>query len=219
MPTSPPTIFNPEPEFVRLIKNSKGMTLIEIMIVLVIITTVVVFGAPKLAGTGTQLRNTMRSMTVVTKRLHHMARVNHKTYRLVIQLSGDEPGTQDMFWIESSEKPVALLSEEQQEDEDAKVSDSADEKPAGQFAADTSLLKKPAGLPNKIYFEDVELASRNTVITQGRAYIHFLPQGFAEEAAIHITDRKTIHWTILIHPLTGQGEVVSAYVSLKDLNK
>jgi len=194
------------------------MTLIEIMVVLVIITTVVVFGAPRLAGTGTQLRNTMRSMSVITKRLHHLARVNRKTYRLVIQLSGGEPGTQDMFWIESSEKPVALLSEEQEEEQESRVR-GADEKPASQFAEDTSIMKRPAGLPNKIFFEDVELSSRNTVITQGRAYIHFLPQGFAEEAAIHITDRKNIHWTILIHPLTGQGQVIGQYVSLKDLKK
>lgn len=192
------------------------MTLIEIMVVLVIITTVVVFGAPKLAGTGTQLRNTMRSLSVITKRLHHMARINRKTYRLVIQLSGGEAGTQDIFWIESSEKPVALLSDEQAEEEDMKVSKSADEKPASQFTADTALLKKPAGLPGNIFFEDVELASRNAVITQGLAYIHFMPQGFAEEAAIHITDRKNIHWTIIIHPLTGQGQVVGEYVSLKD---
>ncbi len=217
MPTSPLKTFEAEPNFVsnKLPINNRGMTLIEIMIVLVIITTVVVFGAPKLAGVGTQLRNTMRSLSVITKRLHHMARMNRKTYRLVFQLG---EGKQDVFWVESSEKPVALLSEKQSEDEAHSVSKS-DEKPASQFTVDTTILKNPAGLPNKIYFEDIELASRNVVITAGTAYIHFMPQGLAEEAAIHITDKKDIHWTILIHPLTGQGEVIGQYVSLKDLKK
>lgn len=198
----------------RTLSNRAGLTIMEIMIVLAIMASVVAFGAKRLSGTGTQLRSAMRSMSVISKRLHHMARMNRKTYRLVIQLG---EGQENSYWIESSDKPVAILSEEQEEKE-AEKSSRTDEKPASQFAMDTTILKGPTSLPNKIFFEDVELASRNAVITSGRAYIHFLPQGYAEEAAIHLGDRKDIKWTLLIHPLTGNGEVVGKYVSVKEGN-
>lgn len=183
----------------------------EIMIVLVIMASVVTFGARRLSGTGTQLRGTMRALSVISKRLHHMARMNRKTYRLVIQLGEEQKNS---YWIESSDKPVAILTEEQEEEENEKLARS-DEKPASQFQMDNTILKGQTELPNKIFFEDVELAGRNAVITSGRAYIHFLPQGYAEEAAIHLGDRKDIKWTLLIHPLTGNGEVVGRYVSVK----
>jgi general secretion pathway protein H len=213
-PIFPPKISNQSVK-TRLLANPRGLTLMEIMIVLVIMAAVAALGVPRMLGTGTQLRTTMRQLSVISRRLHHMARMNKKTYRLVIQL-GD--GQEQTFWVESSERNVALLSDEQIKEEDEKLRNlDEEERPKSNFTLDTTVLKKPQTLPNKMYFEDVELSTRNSVISSGRAYIHYLPQGFVEEAAIHITDKKEIHWSLIVHPLTGQGDVVSKYLSVKDL--
>jgi general secretion pathway protein H len=211
MLTSPPT------KFKSLVLDRRGLTLIEIMVVLAIIAAVVTIGVPKLVSQGTQIRNTLRTMGVVSRRLHHQSQLQKKTYRIAIQLG---EGEENAFWVESADKSTMLQTEEQEEEQKEKDEDKDEtEEKKSAFQLDQSIIKKPIILPSGIVFEDVELPSRNSVITSGRAYIHYLPQGYVEEAAIHITNKKEMRWTILIHPLTGQSEMVGKYLSLKDLRK
>ena len=78
-------------------------------------------------------------------------------------------------------------------------------------------MKKPVDLTRGLFFESIEYAERKEAITTGKAYVHFFPSGLAEQVAIHITDKKTLNWTITIHPLTGRAEVYERKVSLKEL--
>ncbi|NJM10261.1 MAG: type II secretion system protein, partial [Bdellovibrionaceae bacterium] len=79
------------------------------------------------------------------------------------------------------------------------------------------MTKKLPELPAGIRFEKVELSRLKSPVTEGRAFIHYLPQGLVDEAAIHIKGSGAQAWTIAIHPLTGKAELISKPVALKEL--
>ena len=68
-----------------------------------------------------------------------------------------------------------------------------------------------------LLIEGVEINGRSKEFTEGRAYVHFFPQGLSDEAVIKLGDRKNQHWSIVIHPLTGAAEIFNRSVTLKEL--
>lgn len=79
------------------------------------------------------------------------------------------------------------------------------------------MTKEPRPIPSGLRFDRVELARLEHPITNGKAYIHYMPEGLVDEANIHIKGEKTQAWTITIHPLTGKAELVEKSLSLKDM--
>src|SRR5687767_2212347 len=61
-----------------------GFTLIEILIVLGLVAFLSAIAIPRFENTNSKLRREVRTLTVMMKRLHHLARLNRQTYRLVI---------------------------------------------------------------------------------------------------------------------------------------
>lgn len=144
--------------------------------------------------------------------MHHLARLNRQTYRLVVDFPEND---EHKYWVESTVNKVLFANpseEEKKIDEEAQAKKEA----AIGFSLDKGLTKKQQTLPSGIFFESLELAGRTEVITSGRAYIHFLPQGMAEESALVLTDKKELHWTIILNPLTGQGEILDGKTTLKE---
>jgi prepilin-type N-terminal cleavage/methylation domain-containing protein len=192
----------------------QGFTLLELMIVLGIVTGVVMLALPRMGGQNNQLRQTMRRLTAITRELQTTAKLQGAVYRLVIDM-GSEKTDKHKFWIEKGSNKTILTPQEMEAfDEKDK-----DEAPPSTFSTDTQLLKSPMELPGDLRFEDVELRRKDKPISQGKAYIHFFPQGLAEEAVIHLRASAKLRWTMSIHPLTGKSETMDEYISLKDLTQ
>ncbi len=200
-----------------LLKDQRGLTLIEIMVVLLIIGAVISVIAPKIGGRRDQARAALRQLSVTTKQLHTLAVLKQKTYRLAMRFSEDKEKPHQ-FWIESSSSTVALRTAEQQREHENKMRGSKEEKPSVSFEKDASLMKKERELPSGIFFKAVEVDGQEP-ITAGEAYVHFFPQGLGQLAAIRLTDRKNINWTIEVHPLTGDSKVYDEEVKLDDLRR
>ena len=192
-----------------------GFTLIEIMVVITIIAAVLAIGAPRLFDKKTQIQAAVRKISTLTRQIRNSARIFNTTSRLVI--SFDEKKGHS-FWVESAAGNVTLLSEDQ-EKEEARRNDAKSEKPKSVFSPDVRVLKKPEYLPKGLYFDRVEYATRDKPIESGVAYIHFFPQGLVEEVAIHISDHKTLHWTITVHPLTGRNQIFDGDIKLKEVSE
>lgn len=166
---------------------------------------------PRFESTNSKMRREVRTLTVLMKRLHHLARLNRSSYRLVI----DFPENDDhKYWAEVTSRKVLFANNPDGKDRDPE--ELAKEKANQGFQLDTSTTKKPVELPKGIFFESLEVSNGQELITSGRAYIHFLPQGMAEEAALMLSDKKELHWTIVLNPLTGQGEIVDGKASLRE---
>lgn len=165
----------------------------------------------------------VRRFSVMTKKLRNRARLDNKTYRLVFDLPIDQK-KQQSYWVEGTSKPALLLTEDQREEleddlKDVETKDGKRVKPDPQgFVQDSSVVKDaPATLPDGLYFESIEIdGDPIEKISEGRVYIYFFPQGYVQQSAIHLTNRDTLNWTLLIQGLTGRVDIYSEFRSLED---
>lgn len=194
-----------------LLKTCKGFTLIEILIVLALVAGLVMYTVPKLSS-GDKVRAAVRRLTVITKEAQTAARLSGSVYRLVIVMPVDQKA-EHSYWVERAIKKDMTLTLSNAGDEDKKDDEATSE--TG-FQMDDKVTKKTETLPSGFYFEDIEFSEKDKV-TSGKAYIYFFPQGLVTKAAIHLTNRKAIKWTIILNPLTGVGTVLTEYKSLKDV--
>lgn len=157
-------------------------------------------------------------IATMTREIRNVARLYNVTGRLVISMGDEKDPNKHAYWVESAPGVITLMTEDQQKElEKLTSSQREDEKPKNEFSIEARVTKKEESLPRGLFFERVEYTTRTQDISGGVAYIHFFPQGLSEEAAIHLTDRKTMNWTIAINPLTGRAEVFERNVSLKEL--
>lgn len=203
--------------------DRRGFSMMELMIVLIIVGMFVSFGARKLVNRGTEMKAQVRRFSAITKKLRNRARLDNKTYRLVFDLPADRD-KQQSYWVEGTSKPALLLNEEQREEledtiEEVQDKDGKKFRPDPQgFTTDTSVVKQaPAVLPDDLYFESIELATDPVEkISEGRVYIYFFPQGYVQGSAIHLTNRDSLNWTLVIQSLTGRINIYPKYRSLED---
>lgn len=198
-------------------RRDNGFTLIEIMIVLAIVVGVLAVGAPRLFSTSNTMRDQVRRLATLTREIRNNARLYNSTTRLAIQMS-DEKGFK--YWVESAPGVVALLSEEQQDDLNRLTEIQREEGQAkNDFSLEARILKEPVKLPRGMVFDEVEIGSKAKAISGGVAYIHFFPSGLTEESIIHLSDRKTLNWSIALNPLTGRAQIYEKKVTLRELNR
>src|SRR5688500_17228208 len=114
-------------------KNSRGFTLIEIMIVLTILAVVAVTGFSRFNRANNEIRSLERKISDLTKQAHHQARMTNRIYRIVFDMNRSEGGTSSI-WVESAQKGILLgqnAFHDGGEEEEEDVDD--EEKPKAEF--------------------------------------------------------------------------------------
>ena len=187
--------------------KERGFTLVEILVVMAIIGAATALAITRINTRQNNVKALVRELSSLSRELHAFARLSQKTYRLALDLQEERP---HRFWVESSSLPGANV-----EVVDQSYDDREKPKPTS-FSIDKTVLKEAVELPSPLKFEDVELASRDKMFRSGTVYIHYLPVGMTEQAAIHITDGDKIRWTLLLDPLTGDLIPQGEYISLKE---
>lgn len=186
-----------------------------------IIAGAIAMAMPYITNRNSQTKSFLRKMTVASRELHTRAKLTGSAYRLVIEIPEvvdvNKPPEQKI-WVERANGKVVLSEKEEErakEREDEREEDRKKD-PRG-FERDEAMSKKIPELPSGIRIEKVELSRMKTAVNGGKAFIHYLPQGLVDEAAIHIKGTGTQAWTIAIHPLTGRAELISKPISLKEI--
>ena len=201
--------------------TSNGFTLIELMVVLAIMGGVVALSMPYLANRNVDTKAVLRKLTTLSRELHTKAKLQGAVFRLVIDMQEDTSGKRPVqtFWVEKANGKTVVKADEEAALIEANKDHRDGEKmvdPHG-FAPDTSILPKPVQLPRGMTFDKVELTRLKSPITHGKAFIHYMPQGLVDEAAIHLKGENNLAWTISIHPLTGKGELITKQMSLQEM--
>lgn len=194
--------------------NNKGMTLIEVMIVLAIIAALVAFGVPKLFNKKEDSKTFFRKINSISKQVRDRARLYQVTYRLAFRLDEKEQS----LWVEKAggiEKidPTEVYESAQKEKSN---SNNEEDQPKSAFQQDTDLVKKPIPLPSNLKISQIEISGFDKVITTGVAYIHYTPEGFVESAIVQFVNKNNFTWSLVFNPLTGQTDLVEKQMSLKD---
>ena len=200
--------------FLAHIKTEHGLTLIEIMVVLIILGGLLVLGLPRIGSHDNELKATVRKLSVLGKQLHVHARLQNRTFRLAFHLPDRKPHS---FWVESADGYISEDPNPEEEEDESQENEEEGRQSLSAFQTDTTILKKPITLPASLSFKDIEVEDQ--VIREGKAYVHFFPQGIIEEVAIHISNKKNANWTVVYHSLTGKGHIINQEISLRDLRR
>lgn len=214
----------------KIFKNQFGMSLLEIMVVMAIIAAAIGITVPNIANRNNQMKAAVRRLTVLSKQLHSTARLQGASYRIVVDLKERKEDEQE-FWVEKSNSAILLpkdkeiLIEEKNRQKKLKEENAGERKnPSTEgFTPDDQMLNGKQKLPRGLRFKSIEIAGLDQEVETGLIFIHYHPQGLVEEAAIHLRygepNEKGLDWTIAIHPLTGRAEIITEFVSLKEIQK
>ena len=191
-------------------KNSRGFTLLEIMIVMAIIAGVVGLALPKLRKSETNIKGVMRELGALSVEVRHHARLKNSTYRIVFNMTGSEHS----YYLEAANHKVLIKSSDRLERE---KSLSKEDQPSTPFQKVDKPLKGEKKIPSGLMIKSVETRLTKGPITSGIAYVHYTPEGLAEQAIIQISKGNDFTWSLIINPLTGHADIVDKAVSMKDL--
>jgi prepilin-type N-terminal cleavage/methylation domain-containing protein len=198
-------------------QSIKGFSLIEVLIVLAIVGVTVAFLSQRIGKKDNRkIRRDVRIFAAEMRDLRNKARMRNATYRLVINLPENSKEKQS-YWVESTTKSFLVTYDEDVLKKQKEGLKEGDKDPSG-FEVDREVSKEgPGPLPDGLFFKSVEIASQKKEYTTGRIYIHFFPEGRVEEAVVHLTDGKSLHWSLAIHPLTGRVDLINKEKKLSDM--
>lgn len=202
------------------IRNSLGLSLIEVMVVLTIVVLVISVGFSQFQNRSRTLKSKVKDFTNLGKQVRARARLTGFVHRIVLDFGLKEEGQEDQYyWVETGSSADLLADQEfvkniEQEKEEEENQEEEDEKKEKDFTLTESLLKEPVKLSRNLRFQSLELAHQQEAIVEGKAYIYFFPTGLIEEAALHIRLGEGLNWTIFFQPYTGRVETIKKHLSL-----
>ncbi len=197
------------------------------MITITIVAFIVAIALPRIAGHTNQTKAIIRKLSTLSRELRFRAKLENATYRIVFDMEEDDKGNPlDSYWVEKGhgsilnnynpESPPKNPADEARARKEAKDHD--EKLPPPQFTIDRSITQKHVVFPSQLILKSVELSTLDEPVTKGVVYIHFLPSGFSDEAAVHLNYGK-IRWTLVTQPLTGRMVILTENKSLKDIEE
>ncbi len=200
------------------IENQRGMTMIEIMIVVAIIGTMMGIGVSVLfPGSEAKLREQSIRLAATIKFLYNEAAIKNKYYRLAFDLDSQS------YSVESSREPF-LVEIEAEQTVKKKFSASvaspnpsqASPAPEGGFSEESEFMVRPTSLPGGIKFKDISVAHMKNRQEQGKVYAYFFPNGWVEGMVINMADEDEENfYSLEVNPLTGKSKLRNEYYEVK----
>jgi prepilin-type N-terminal cleavage/methylation domain-containing protein len=174
------TVRTPNSELRTL--NSRGFTLIELTVVIVVLGVMLSLIIPRLGELGeANLKRSARHLTGMIRFLHDEAQAKKDTYRLRFDI------TEGRYWVD-----VLTFN----------LSDKTAE-----YKRFSSEMATEGSLSGQTTFRDVKVASH-----PDEPYIEFSPNGWVERALIHLRDGDGRDFTLTVNPLTGNTEFDEGYI-------
>jgi prepilin-type N-terminal cleavage/methylation domain-containing protein len=189
-------------------RDSKGFTLIEILVVMGIIALITAISMPSLLSYfQVSLNSASRELASSINEAYNASVITGRVYRLAYQFKDNT------YWVESgpaqalldtaatrerAERKKKLLSLSQFKDE------KKDEEKDSKFKLDKTITRSKLKLPSGVEFEDImHQQGAQELIKEGIAYTHFFPSGMSERTIIHLKDRSDHRSSLVISATLG----------------
>ena len=207
------------------IKRQKGLSLIEILIVLGIIAAMMVAVVSSPKKTQKEYNRFFRRFSLMSKRIRNQAMIENATYRMVFRMEDGQPTT---MWVEKTKKPVLLGDEKDEEEkfremlEEAKSKEQKKEKKKKRNDGFTKVPKftfESLDIPDDLKLQKVEISGiEEPLETTGIIAFHYFPQGLVEETAMQFLVPDTeLDWTLVTEAINGGIVVLTGLRDLKEL--
>ena len=206
------------------IRQRRGFTLIEMLIVLGIIASLMSFGVNVVGSNTNDMRDTSRNFIRLIRYMYNQAAVKNEYYRLVINLE------EQKYFAQYSAEPFYVVREGD-ETEALRISNelegkSGDEEEAaaeaavnvGAFSEAEDDLLEIFKVPEGIKIASVYVMHRLDKVEEGKVYLYFFPKGMTEFAVIHLSDLDEENFmSLIVNPLTGSVEIKDDYVEHEEI--
>jgi prepilin-type N-terminal cleavage/methylation domain-containing protein len=197
----------------RNVPREDGFTLIELAVVLLVIGLTFTLVIPQFrARTDADLKRASLKLAAALEYTFSQSIFRRQTFRMQYDLDGSR------YWVDrfvdplvpgSLGKPGAGAASGASEEDAVDAPDDPEEVPPGQpyYVVDRKVLPEAIVLPEGVLINDVTTQYLDT-ITEGKAFTHFFPDGYAEPTVIHLTSRNNkSEYTLVLTPLSGKVKV------------
>ncbi len=189
----------------RRFAAQRGLTLLELIIVMAIFIMLLGLGASGLNNlSSTQLRTQTNRMAAALRHAYSRTVATGLYMRMVLDFEADA------YSVEASAIPVFIFREEDARWRAAMEAQRDKDVEEGVAIIDTRADFKVDNVIPKITMEkgiqidSVLIAGDDDPVNGGQASIHFFPNGFVEPAMIYISDGDEEFRTLIISPMTGK---------------
>ncbi len=202
-------------------ESARGMTLIEILIVLAIIAMMVSLVVSSIGTGSSQVKKFTGQFARAIRYCFVQSALNHQYYRISLE---SESGK---IQIENSLSPFYMIKEDDKFEEilrDNKdrfsINDSGSSTSAGkgEFAlADDDLIDEFTDIPQGIKIAGYQTELQEEVQNGGNIALYFFPRGQTQATLLQICDEDDENClTLTVHPYTGNVEILDGLVPYEE---
>jgi prepilin-type N-terminal cleavage/methylation domain-containing protein len=193
------------------IKNSKGFSLLEVLVVLGIIVLMMTLITPTVSSYfQVSINSAARDLASRIKEAYNSAVITGRVYRLVYDLK------ENTYWVESG-PPQVLLNTKASVDKEERRSKfrstlTSQSQPPQQFSMDKAITRKKVSLPRGVTYGGVLGTLSAESQTAGTAYSHFFPSGISEQTVIYLKDSSQHEASLVISSLLGTTDLYNRHI-------
>ena len=213
-------------------RTQRGVTVVELMVVMTIVATIMGIGAYSLGMVGgNELKNDTLRVAAVIKYTYANACLNNTRYRLVVELGSGN------YYSEITDEPVISLAEQSADEEmlteEARELGKSKDRESDLF---DETEQNPFGINRRVSFERVQdVVIKETKLSEGivfakaytprfpdraleegRAAVSFFPNGYMEPLLLVIKDDQGNAYSLLTESMTGRVKVFSGEIDPPD---
>ena len=195
--------------------DSRGFSLIELMVVVFIIALLSMVALPSITSYfQVSLNSATREMASTVKETYNATVITGRVHRIVYDFKAAK------YWVEGGPATALLDTSESREKEERrkKWAHFTDAAPQSPFAMDKTITRNKLSLPRGVDFEDIVTEQSAEPLTEGLGYTHFFPHGIAEQTIIHLKDQSKHKVSLVISPIVGHTDLYERYLTRKELN-
>lgn len=186
---------------IKCIKDNKGFTLIELIVVIAVFSILSVVVMPRIINyLSSVLDNFLILRTIVTKTFDD-AFINHRTNFIVIHCQNKENEITEIsntLFERTNGISVEILND------------------ANEFIDNPNKLLKSREFPDSFTIKEIMLPDGSRYTT-GNVFIPVYPSGYTPGAILHILTNNEEEWSMIINPYIKIPRVIKGYTTYEDI--
>ena len=197
--------------------SARGMTLIEIMIVLTIVASVMGLTAFSMSGlSASKVRSEALHVAGAVRYVYGRSAINGVRYQLTLAVGGNTLSAQ------CSDKNIPVASAETTKEKEKAAKEDGEANPfgiasgGGTMAACDDKILRDFKLKDGVTIARVVTSHDEAPVESGDATIGFFPNGFVERSMIWVKGADGGYFTLIVDPMSGRVRVKPGDLEVPD---